>query len=115
MPFEGKHGVVLSHAAAIVGDGDQLPAAGLYVDANAGCTSVERILEKLLDHRCRPLDNLACSNFVGDIVREYANAAHPRQAITELQRESRKTFHHGDTESRSHGVTEKIGEFFACE
>ena len=34
MPLESQHGIVLSHAAAIVSDRDQLSAAGFDFDAD---------------------------------------------------------------------------------
>ena len=50
MPLEGQQRVIAHHAAAVVGDLDQLLAAALYLYANAGRAGVERILQQLLEH-----------------------------------------------------------------
>src|SRR5215475_10853854 len=101
MTLECKHGVILSHAAAVVGDCDQLPPTRFDFNANPRSTSVQRILEEFLDDGCRPLNNFARSDFVGDVVGEYADAAHwadlttePREAkkkVTKEKKRSRRT------------------------
>ena len=74
--LEGEQGVVADHAAAVVGDADELAAAGFDLDADAGRAGVERVLQQLLDDRGRPVDDLAGGDLVGDLVGENADAAH---------------------------------------
>ena len=45
MALECQQGVVAIHAAAVVGDADQLPPAGLDLHANAAGAGVERVFE----------------------------------------------------------------------
>ena len=47
------------HAAPVVDDADQPPAAGLDRDLDRLRAGVERVLDELLDRRRRPLDHLA--------------------------------------------------------
>ncbi len=46
------------------------------VDHDAGRAGVERILQQLLDHRSRPVDDLAGRDLVGHLVGKYVDAAH---------------------------------------
>ncbi len=50
MALEGQHGVVAHHAAAVVGDLDQLFPARFDVHSNALRPGVQRILQQLLDY-----------------------------------------------------------------
>ena len=76
MALEGQQGVVAQHAAAIVGNADQAPAARLHFHAQLGSARVQRIFEQLLDHGSGPLDHLSGGDFVGDLVGQDADAAH---------------------------------------
>jgi len=73
--LEGQQRVVAQHAAAIVGDADEAPAAGFHLHADLGGAGVQAIFEQLLDHRGRPLDHFSGGDFIGDLVGEDANAA----------------------------------------
>ena len=74
--FEGEEGVVLDHAVAIVGDADELAAAGFDFDADAGGAGVERVFQELFDDGCGAFDDLAGGDLVRHEVREDADAAH---------------------------------------
>ena len=76
MALEGKQGVIADHAMAIVGDADELAAAGFDVDADAGGSRIERVFEQLLDHGRGSLDHFAGGNLVGDLVGKDVDAAH---------------------------------------
>ncbi len=76
MALEGQQRVVAIHAAAVVADADQLPAAGLDFHANAGGAGVERVLEQFLHHRSRPVHHFARGDLVGHLVRKNSNAPH---------------------------------------
>jgi len=52
-------GVVAKHAAAIVGDADQPPAAGLDFHPYIRRARIQRILQQLFDNGCRPFHHLA--------------------------------------------------------
>ena len=76
MPFKRQHGVVAHHAAAVVGNLDQLLSAGLDADLDSRRARVQRVLQHLLHHGRRPLHHLACGDLVGDGFGEYVDAAH---------------------------------------
>src|SRR5262249_191091 len=58
--------VFLRHAAAVVADADQSPAAAVRHDLDAGGAGVERILDQLLDHAGRALDPVGRGDAVED-------------------------------------------------
>ena len=74
--FKRQQGIVPQHAATVVHDADESPPARLHFDAQVGRARVERVFEQFLDHRSRPLHHLAGGDFVGDLIRQNANAAH---------------------------------------
>ena len=76
MAFEGQQRIVAHHAAAVVGDAYELAPAALDRDHDAGGAGVERILQQLLDHRSRPVDDLAGRDLIGHLVGQYVDAAH---------------------------------------
>jgi hypothetical protein len=59
-----KQSIVTIHTVAIVGDAD------------VRGSSVQRIFQQFLDDRGRPVHYLASSDLFGNLVREYADAAH---------------------------------------
>ena len=66
MPFKGQQSVIANHAAAVVGDLDQLFSTSFDLDTNAGGGGVESIFEELFHHGCRPLNDFASSNLIGN-------------------------------------------------
>ena len=74
--FEGEEGVVADHAVAVVGDADELAAAGFDVDADAGGAGVEGVFEELFDDGGGALDDLAGGDLVGDLIGEDVDATH---------------------------------------
>ncbi len=76
MALEGQKSIVAIHAVAVVGDANQLPAAGFNIHPNAIRAGIERILEQLLHHRRRAVDDLAGGDLVGDLIGENTDAAH---------------------------------------
>ena len=88
MAFKGQQRIVAHHAAAVVGDADQLAAAALHPDDDAVRAGVERILQQLLDHGCRPVDNLAGRDLVGHLIGKYVDAAHCLFTLTKPSREA---------------------------
>ena len=76
MALKGQQGIVAHHAAAVVGDANELAPPALDRDHDAARAGVERILQQLLHHRCRPIDDLAGGDLVGHLVGEYVDAAH---------------------------------------
>src|SRR5258708_1806217 len=63
--LEGEESVVLDHAVAVVGNADELAAAGFDFDADAGGTGVERVFEKFFDDGGGAFDDFAGGNLVG--------------------------------------------------
>ena len=74
--LEGQHGVVAHHAAAVVGDLDQLLPARLDLDADARGTGVQRVLQQFLHHRRGTLHHFAGGDLVGDSFGENVDFAH---------------------------------------
>ena len=74
--LEGEQGVVPDHAVAVVGDADELAAAGFDLDADAGGAGVEGVFEELFDDGGGAFDDLAGGDLVGHEVGENADAAH---------------------------------------
>ena len=64
MALERQPGVLGAHAAAVVGDGDPVAPAGADLDAHAPGAGVEGVLDQLLHHGGRPLDDLAGRDLV---------------------------------------------------
>ena len=50
MALEGEQGVVAVHAVAVVGDADELAAAGLDFHGDARGCGVEGVFEQFFDH-----------------------------------------------------------------
>src|SRR5271166_3857512 len=59
MALDGEVEIFRGHAAAIVDDANEPPAAQFDRDVDAAGARVERILDELLDDGGRPLDDLA--------------------------------------------------------
>jgi hypothetical protein len=59
MALDGEVEIFRGHAAAIVDDANEAPAAQFDRDVDAASARIERILDELLDGRGRPLDDLA--------------------------------------------------------
>ncbi len=76
VPLERQHGVVVQHAAAIVGDANQAPPPAGNFDPHPRGPGVERVLEQLLDHRSWPLHHLPRRDLIGDLVGQDADAPH---------------------------------------
>ena len=74
--LEGEEGVVVDHAVAVVGDADELAAAGFDLDADAGGAGVERVFEELFDDGGGAFDDFAGGDLVRHEVGEDADAAH---------------------------------------
>src|ERR1700741_4401702 len=87
MSLEGKQGVVAHHAVAVVRDADELAAAAFDLDADAGGAGVKRVFEQLLDHGRGAVHHFAGCDLVGDLVGEYADAAHGLQSTAERRGE----------------------------
>ena len=76
MALEGEQRIIAHHAAAVVGDADELAAAAFDLDADAGGAGIERVFEQLLDHGRGAIDHFAGGDLVGDLVGECVDAAH---------------------------------------
>ena len=76
MALEGEQGIIADHAAAVVGDANELAAAAFDLDTDAGGTSIKSVFEQFLDHGRGAIDDFAGGDLVGDLVGENADAAH---------------------------------------
>ena len=76
MPLQAQPRVLRAHADAVVLDPDEPLAAVLDGDGDARRLGVDGVLDQLLDHRGRPLDDLTGGDLVGQIVGQLADAAH---------------------------------------
>jgi hypothetical protein len=64
MALDGEVEIFRGHAAAIVDDANEAPAAQFDRDVDAAGARVERILDELLDGGGRPFDDLAGRNAI---------------------------------------------------
>ena len=74
-----QHGIVAHHAAAVVGNLDQLLPARLDLYADARGTGVQRVLQQFLHHRRGTLHDLAGGDLVGDSFGKDVDFAHGTQ------------------------------------
>ena len=81
MALEGEQGVIVGHAAAVVGDPDQALAARLDGHFNTPGARVNRVLDQLLHHRRRPLHHFAGGDFVGDGFGKDVNDRHEIESL----------------------------------
>ena len=66
-------------ATAVVADPDQAHPALLQFDVDPACTGIKRVLDQLLDHRCRAFDDFAGGDLVDQGVRKRSDR-HRRMA-----------------------------------
>ncbi len=71
--LQRKHGVVRRHADAVVLDAHHRLAAQLDGDRDVTRPGIDGVLDQLLDHRGRPLDDLAGGDLVGHLRRQLAD------------------------------------------
>jgi hypothetical protein len=74
--LDGQPRVLRLHPLAIVFDPHQPLAAQLDADGDAPRARVNRVLDQLLDHGRRPLDDFAGGDLVGEIGRQSVDAGH---------------------------------------
>ena len=79
--LEGEQGVLAVHAAAVVAHGDERASAGGDVDIDARGTGVEGVFEKFFQDGRGALHDLACGDFVGDVVREESDVSVGRHGL----------------------------------
>ena len=71
--LEGVGDLLRRDAVAVVAHSQQIDAAALRVDLDRACPGIDRVLDQLLEHRRRPLDDLAGSDARGDLRRQHAD------------------------------------------
>jgi len=76
MALESQQGIVASHSAAVVGNPDENAPTRAQLGADLLGTGVKGVLDELLEHRRRPLDDLSGGDLIRHTIREYANLAH---------------------------------------
>ena len=76
VPLEAQPRVVGRHADAVVLDADETLAAVFDGDGDPGGGGVDGVLDQLLDHRGRPLDDFPGGDLVGQVVGQLADARH---------------------------------------
>ena len=76
MPLDGELRVLRPHALAVVLDANQLLAAELDGDRDPGRARIERVLDQLLDHRRRPLDDFSGGNLIGEVEGKAVDTTH---------------------------------------
>ena len=64
MAIDRKRQILRAHAVPVVADADQPPPTRLNDDLNAARGGVERVLDELLHHGGRTLDDLACGDAI---------------------------------------------------
>ncbi len=73
---EGQRQVVALHAAAVVGDADEVLAAALDGQLDPRRAGVDGVLQQFLDHAGRSLDHLARGDLVDDRRRQFPDDPH---------------------------------------
>jgi hypothetical protein len=76
-------------AVAVVADPDQAHAAFLEVDVDAARAGIERVLDQLLDHGRRPLDDIAGRDLVDEGVGKLADGHGGRHRADAVEINSR--------------------------
>ena len=76
MALKREQCVIAVHPMAIIGDADETSSARFHVDADTGGTSVERILEQLLNYRRGTVNHLAGGDLIGHLVWKNSDAPH---------------------------------------
>ncbi len=79
--LKSQKGVVSKHAAAVVGDANEMAAAAFDVDAQVSGAGIERIFEEFFNYGSWSLYHLAGRNFVRDRIGEDSNFAHDAGAV----------------------------------
>jgi hypothetical protein len=75
MPLKSGSGVGLVHASPVVAHGNRLDTSALDKDDDLSSTRIERVLDKLLHHRSRTLNDLTRSNLVGKMLGQNCDSA----------------------------------------
>ena len=73
---EGRRDILGIDAGAVIADLDQLYTAGLDADGDLRCTGVDRVFQKLLDHRCRALHHLTGGDQLGGMLIQNMDDCH---------------------------------------
>ena len=76
--IEGEECVGAIHPDPVVGDADAPPSARLEIDLQGSGGRVESVFDQFLDHRCRPLDDLAGGDLAGEVIGQDADRRHRR-------------------------------------
>ena len=76
VPLEAEQRVVAIHADAIIDDPNRAAAAAPDGHLDPRRVGIERILDQLLHHRSRPLDDLPRRDLAGDVFGEEVDAGH---------------------------------------
>src|SRR5688500_4043258 len=82
--FHGQTRILRLHALAVVLDANQLLAAQLRDDHDSARAGVNRVLDQLLDDRCRPLDDFASGDLVGKVLGKNLDAGHRQIHLFDL-------------------------------
>jgi len=113
MRLEGEREVVAIHAAAVIADSDELPAALFHVDPELRGARIQGVFDQLFYDRRRAFDDLARSDLVDDLGGEDANAGHRGYTIKSQRQESRGEIVVMDRRERSFDIREKLRTFTA--
>ena len=84
MALKRQQSVIAQHSAAVIGDPDQPPSAGLNLHAHVGGAGIQRILQQLLYDGRRALHHFTGGDLVGNLIGENTDAAHLQSTITRV-------------------------------
>ncbi len=82
MPRQRERQLLARDAATVVHHADALHAAAGDVDLDLRRAGIERVLEQLLQHRARPLDDLAGGDLADQEIRQRLDRRHQRGTIS---------------------------------
>jgi hypothetical protein len=85
--LKSQERIIAIHALAVVGDADELAAAGFHFYADAICAGIERVLQQLFDDGGGTIDDLTGSNLIRHLVGKNTNTPHGKRVSGRKSRE----------------------------
>jgi hypothetical protein len=74
--FQAKQRVIPAHADAVISYSNQASPAGPNFDCDASRLSIESVFDQFLDDACRPFDDFARRDLVGDMIGKQSDTIH---------------------------------------
>ncbi len=88
MAFQAEQAVIAAHARSIVDHSNQAASASLDFHRDARGSGIERVLDQLLHHACRPFDDLTGGDLIGHLLGQKLYSVHALEIPGAIQRQS---------------------------